>query len=226
VDAPIDRPNLNEATIGWATTLAVGTVLFAFGVWICLERGRIGFMPLDQSIIFDGGWRVLSGQAPYRDFRTPNGLVPMVLEAAWFRVLGVTWLVHCLHAAVFNGLFCVLVYAACRLLGGAAWLAAIYGGLSGVVFYPPFGVAYADQHAFFFTFLYLLLGLAGTRSRSPWDLVAWGAAGPVAIAAALSKQIPSALGLPILLGLLLVSRRRRAGGVSASRTPGGTGSGA
>jgi hypothetical protein len=31
--------------------------LFLFALAIALHYGRRGFMPLDQSIIFDGGWR-------------------------------------------------------------------------------------------------------------------------------------------------------------------------
>ncbi len=101
-----------------------------------LATGRLGFMPLDQSIVFDGAWRLLSGQVPFRDFTTPDGLTPIVLQALFFQALGVTWFAYCLHAAVFNGLFCCLAYGLLRGIGAPRAAALLYGALSGVVFYP------------------------------------------------------------------------------------------
>ena len=37
--------------------------------------GPRGFMPLDHSVVFDGGWRILDGQVPFRDYTTPNALI-------------------------------------------------------------------------------------------------------------------------------------------------------
>ena len=80
--------------------------LFVWGGLLCLSTGRVGFMPLDQSIVFDGAWRLLSGQVPFRDFTTPDSLTPILLQVLFFKFLGVNWFAYCLHAAVFNGLFC------------------------------------------------------------------------------------------------------------------------
>ena len=41
---------------------ATAIALFALGVGVNLVFGRRGFMPLDHSIVFDGGWRLLSGR--------------------------------------------------------------------------------------------------------------------------------------------------------------------
>ena len=84
------------------------------------------------------------------------------MQAAVFEVLGVTWFVYCLHAAVVNGMFAVLVVALLRRLGAPVVACAYYGVLSAIVFYPPFGVPYPDQHAFFFS---LALVYAATPRR-------------------------------------------------------------
>ena len=50
-------------------TVATSCLLFAIGVGVNLTFGRRGFLPLDQSIVFDGGWRLVSGQVPFHDLR-------------------------------------------------------------------------------------------------------------------------------------------------------------
>jgi hypothetical protein len=178
---------------------------------ICLHHGRMGLMPLDQSIVFDGGWRLLNGQVPFRDFTTPAGLVPMALQAVFFRCFGVSWFVYCLHAAVFNGLFCVLAFRLLLRLEAGTAAAAFYALLSGVVFYPPFGVPYLDQHAFFFSLAAIVAAVeALTAPRGSYRTLALAAIPWLLALAYLSKQIPSVLILPLALLLpILLGREHR-----------------
>lgn len=187
-----------------AVNALVTATLFAFGVLICLHHGRTGFMPLDQSVVFDGAYRVLQGQVPFRDFSVPSGIAPIYMQAVVFRLLGMSWFTYCLHAAVLNGIFCLAVYALLRLLEAPRPLAFVYGALSGVVFYPPMGVPVTDQHAFLFVMLSVLAGLAAClthRLRTAnvlWFLVPW-----LLILAYLSKQSTAVLAVPLLLLILL-----------------------
>jgi hypothetical protein len=180
-------------------------LLAVAGTALALYYGRTGFMPLDQSIIYDGAWRMLSGQIPYRDFVTPNGVLPIAIQAVFFRLFGVNWLAYCLHAAVFNGLFCLLAYALLKLLGSPHWLALFGGLLSGVVFYPPIGTPYLEQHSFFFVLLAVVMAvLAARRARGAAWFVLWLLV-PVSLGfGLLSKQIPAAYGFPLVLAIALV----------------------
>ena len=181
-------------------TLAV--LLASLGGALCLHYGRVGLMPLDQSIVFDGGWRLLNGQIPYRDFTTPAGLVPIALQAVFFRCFGVSWFAYCLHAAVMNGLFCVLAFRLLARLDAGMPAAAFYALLSGVVFYPPFGVPYMDQHAFFFSLATVVVIVeAATAPPGRHRTLALAAIPWLLTIAYLSKQIPSVLVVP-LVGLL------------------------
>ena len=143
-------------------------LLFGFGFAVGLHYARLGFHPLDGSIVFDGAWRILSGQVPLRDFDTPDSIVPSLLQAFAFRAFGVNWFVYCAHAAVINGLFCVVVFLLLRALAAGPWLATGYALLSGLVLYPPFGVPFREQHAFFFTALGLLAAVGAPRVRPAW----------------------------------------------------------
>ena len=181
----------------------VAVALFAAA--LNFHYGPRGFMPLDHSVVFDGGWRILSGQVPFRDFTTPNALTPSFLQAGFFLAFGVTWKAYVLHATVFNALFAVLVYALLRLSGGSRLTAAFYAGLSGIVFYPPLGVPFHDQHAFVFTLLAITLAVCARRVHGPRrQLVLWMLVPLALSAAALSKQTPVLLGTPIVLALALV----------------------
>lgn len=184
--------------------------LFFFGAGVNLFYGRLGYMPLDQSIVFDGGWRILSGQIPYRDFVTPCGIVPIYLQALLFKIFGVTWFSYILHASLFNGLFCALGYWFLRSLRVNRWLAFLYALATSLLFYPPFGVPYVDQHAFFFLFLAITLTVwARTSDYSKSGFIAWFFI-PFAISlAALSKQSPTSFGIPMILLLFLMDERRK-----------------
>ena len=187
---------------------AAPSALFLFAALVSLYYGRRGWMPLDHSIVFDGGWRVLSGQVPFRDYHAPNGFVPHALQAAFFAVFGVTWFAYRLHAAVVNGLFALLVWRMLADLGLWRPASLLYAALSALVLYPPVGVPYMDPHAFFFSLLAVALALHGRRAEAggartwAWLLL------PVVLAlAGLSKQIPSAFAIPIVLVIALWDRR-------------------
>jgi hypothetical protein len=203
--APEFKAGSRESTRGLTREMPalVGVALFAAALNV--HYGPRGFMPLDHSVVFDGGWRILDGQVPFRDFTTPNALTPSFLQAGFFLAFGVTWKAYVLHATIFNALFAVLVYVLLRLSGGSLLTAAFYAGLSGIVFYPPLGVPFHDQHAFFFMLLAITLAVSARRVHGPRaQLVLWALV-PFALgAAALSKQTPVLLGTPIVLALALV----------------------
>src|SRR5436190_10562222 len=84
------------------TTALLITLLLAFGFEFCRRAGERGFFSLDQSIEFDGAYRVLSGQVPYKDFLVPVGPLVFWLQAAVFRIAGVSWGSFVLGAALLN----------------------------------------------------------------------------------------------------------------------------
>lgn len=177
--------------------------LFAFAVGSGLHYGRVGFMPLDHSVVFDGGWRILCGQVPFRDFTFPYGLVTYLMQAFFFKVLGVNWFAYCLHAALLNGLFCLSVFSILRLLRATFFIAYFYALLSALLFYPPVGCPFMDNHAFFFSLIALNLAILCRETRRTVTRVGiWFAIPGVALLGYLSKQIPTLFVVPIILVIL------------------------
>jgi len=201
------------------TDYAFALAAFVVGFVVNLTFARMGFMPLDASIVFDGGWRIFSGQVPWRDFVTPYGVTPAAIQAVFFAFAGPTWLGFCLHASMVNGAFAVLLYSLLVVLRLPSPLAFFYALCSTFFFYPMVGVPFVDQHSFFFTLAALAAALTANYAVSPraqWWL--WAAVPPLAILAFLSKPVPFAFAAPALPILLLVPaparQRTRASGLA------------
>lgn len=187
-------------------SLALG--VFALGVVVSYAYGRRGLMPLDQSIVFDGGWRLLSGQVPFRDFGTPTGLVPIAMQALTFALLGVDWSSYLLHAAVVNGAFGAVVYTLLRVVRVDPILSGAGAAGSVWLLYPPIGVPFAEQHAFFFvaaavTAAIWLSRREQERADTAPQPLGWLAIGIITWLAVASKPNTAlAGGLPIAVALL------------------------
>lgn len=199
----------------------IGVLAFSF-VWVW-EVGHRGLFMLDQSIVFDGAWRMVQGQVPYRDFVMPFGPVTFALCALMFRVAGVDFSTLVLTAALMSLLATALALRASWLLTkGSGALTLLGGGMTAVWFQAPFGTPWMEQTGFLMNLvaLWALLearlgrsaaaGAAGDVARerafemgwlpSGW---AWYAfAGVASVAAVLSKQNAGGLFGFVCLGLL------------------------
>jgi 4-amino-4-deoxy-L-arabinose transferase-like glycosyltransferase len=171
--------------------------------------GQRGFYPFDQSIVFDGSYRILEGQVPYKDFVLPFGPAAFWLQAFFFKVLGVTYLAYIVGAASVNVLAVLLATAIVRLLFPSSRLTSYVAGiLTAVWFYPPFGTPWVDQTAFFFSFLALCSLLAGVLPeayRSPSRKALLGLSGCFAFLAFISKQNVGSFMLPLYPLILIVT---------------------
>lgn len=184
----------------------LGLGLFAF---LCaFEAGQRGFFAYDQSIVFDGGYRIYSGQVPYRDFLLWTGPVAYALQALFFGWLGVNYAAYLVSTAIFNvgATFLAVAVVRCvfpaspRLAYGAGMLTAIW-------FYPPFGTFAAEQTAFFFGLaaLWLTLRIMRLDPGRRWAGPALaGGAGVLAFMAVLSKQHAGVYLLPLCPLVFLV----------------------
>ncbi|MBI5209090.1 MAG: hypothetical protein HY927_03860 [Elusimicrobia bacterium] len=136
--------------------------------------GLRDFHPLDSSIVFDGGYRMLLGQVPWRDFFAPVGPMLFWAQGLLFRAMGVTYLSYITLAAILNALAvaCVLGYSRALTSDRRLRLAA---GLVCAVFGLPMhrGHPWYDQAAFLFVHAALLLLAPGAFSSSPSGRSRW-----------------------------------------------------
>ena len=157
-----------------------------------------GFFAMDQSIVFDGGWRILQGQVPFRDFFLPHGPLSMWIQALAFGWFEVSYRVYVLTATIMNVIGALLAYGTFRtLIPEKKWPALAAGLLTGSWLYAPMGTTYIEQTGFFFLWVAVFAvvrGLAPGSFRHLW----MGAAGLALAAAILAKTNTGVLAAPFL----------------------------
>ena|GEM_PF-1212708 len=167
---------------------------------LCYVSGLRGFFAMDQSIVFDGGWRILQGQVPYRDFVIPFGPFAMWIQAAAFRFLGVSYFAHVLPACLMNVLGACLAYFVLRKLSpGKIWPALVAGLITGSWLYAPMGTVYLEQTAFVAVWIAIFMVVFGAASPRFPIRAAWMVGAGLALSAALlSKTNAGGLAVPFV----------------------------
>jgi multisubunit Na+/H+ antiporter MnhF subunit len=183
-------------------------LLLMYSFVLCIRSGVRGFFALDQSIVFDGSYRLLAGQIPFKDFVCAFGPVVFWLQALLFKLLGVNYGTYVFTAALLNVLATITSIYILRLLFPHSTIYSYAAGLlTGSWFYPPFGTPYPEQTAFFFGLITLALVLHIIVSPERRTLVhglLLFMAGIIAALAILTKQNVGGLLFPLYLLMILL----------------------
>lgn len=190
--------------ISFLTRISSPFILLAivvFSFFLSLKAGERGFFAFDQSIVFDGSYRILCGQIPYKDFIIPIGPMVFWLQALFFKLFGTSYFSYLAGAASANVLAVICSLAITRMLFPShKFLSYISGLLTAVWFYPLFGTPWAEQTAFLFSFLGITFVLAAGHYRKIGLLLLSGC---FALFSLLSKQNAGLYILPLYFLLLL-----------------------
>jgi hypothetical protein len=172
--------------------------VFAFGFnW---ATGHRGVFLLDQSMIFDGGWRLLQGQTMYKDFIIPFGPITFCIQALSFLIFGVNWAATVAPACAINMLATLSVIRMVRLLSGGSRVVALASGLAtAICFQAPFGTLWLEQTAMFFDLLALQAMLESLQVSGRRRMAFQLASGFSLALAVLSKQNYGVFFVPVVL---------------------------
>ena len=173
---------LRKARLDFASCLVIGT----FAVIITFIAGKRGVELNDMSIMVDGGWRVSQGQMPYRDFLMPVGPIVFYIQAAFFRLLGLSWDSLLVHVATISVIVVVSTYLICRRWHGRS-VSGLLALLGAATFYLPMAFPWHDNTAF----LFILLGFVVLERQSNKRRI---------------SQLGTGLVLGALLGLSILSK--------------------
>ena len=164
---------------------------------------------MDQSIVFDGGWRILQRQVPFVDFFLPHGPLAMWIQAGVFASWGVSYKIYVLTAAFMNGIGACLAYATFRtLVPEKSWPAWAAGLLTGSWLYATMGTTYIEQTGFVFLWMAIFAVIRGLsadrRHRQSWMALA----GLALAAAILAKTNTGILAAPSLFLMPALLRKQ------------------
>jgi len=190
--------------------LFVAILIFAYQ--FTFYAGERGFFAFDQSIVFDGSYRVFSGQIPFEDFVIPFGPVTFWLQGAIFKLIGISYASYIFGAALVNVLVAGLSYYLLRILFPQQRIVAFLGSIiTAIWFYPPFGTPWPEQTAFFFSLTALtviITGLFYNQISLNKKKVLYFVSGLIAFAAFMSKQNAGAFILPVCALLFLAPNQK------------------
>jgi len=145
---------IKKYRLGKAFDIIFCLLILAFSFYLPFESGQRGFFAFDQSIYFDGSYRILIGQIPYKDFVIPFGPMVFWIQAVFFKLFGINYSSYISSAAITNVLAVACSILILRILFPfRRFLSYISGLVTAAWFYSPFGTIYVEQTAFFFSLL-------------------------------------------------------------------------
>lgn len=159
----------------------------------------IGVLPVDSFSTFNGGFDVLNGSYPFKDYWTIKGSFLDLLQSVFFRFFGVSWFTYAAHASFFNSLFAISSFLVFKKSGLKNKYCFYYSILASILMYPTYGTPFTDHHASILSMIsiYLLILALKNENNIFWFFI------PVIIFISFfSKQTPTAyIGILIILAI-------------------------
>ena len=164
--------------------------------------GFIGMMPMDNTVLFNGGYRVLKGYVPFSDYWLVTGPLLDYLNAFFFKVLGISWSTFIIHSSLFNSILAISSYYFFKKMGLPNLFSFIYSLLISILFYPIVGTPFVDHHSTFFIILafYSLIIAIKSNNSNYYIFIP-----TILTLSFLSKQTPAAYGIIIISILILLA---------------------
>ena len=179
----------------------VAPILFigSFSFLINYHYGFIGLMPMDNTVLYNGGYRVLNGYVPFTDYWLVTGPLLDYLNALFFLILGVSWKTFIIHSSLINLLFALASYFLFIQLKLSKKFSIFYSILMSVLFYPVVGTPFVDHHSTFFLIIAFYIFIISAYKKNYFILIFI----PLFFCLSfLSKQTPAAYGLLTIIPLI------------------------
>jgi len=163
--------------------------------------GFIGMMPMDNTVLFNGGYRVLKGYIPFNDYWLVTGPLLDYLNAFFFKIFGISWKSFIIHSSLINSILALSSYYFFKKINLSSNFSFIYSLLISVLFYPVVGTPFVDHHSTFF----LILSFYGLILAIKNDNINIFLILPTLLCLSfLSKQTPAAYGIIIITIFILL----------------------
>ena len=186
--------------LNYKNLLAV-LIVGVFSFFINYYYGFIGVMPMDNFVLYNGGYRVLSGYVPFNDYWLVTGPLLDYLNALFFYINGTNWKTVIIHSSLFNLIISVITYYLFKELGLQKKFSVIYSILFSILFYPIVGTPFVDHHSTFFLilmFYFFIFGLTKNSNNYFFFI-------PLLFTLSfLSKQTPAAYGFIGIVFLIVI----------------------
>lgn len=192
---------LKKLTLRYKNYLPI-LLLGTFSFLINYYYGFIGLMPMDNTVLYNGGYRVLNGFVPFNDYWLVTGPLLDYLNALFFKIFGVSWKSFIIHSSLVNLILALSTYFLFLNLKLSNKYSLFYSALISILFYPVVGTPFVDHHSTFFLILafYSLILAIKVKKYNYYYVIP-----SLFCLSFLSKQTPAAYGLIfMLISILLI----------------------
>ena len=166
--------------------------LIFFSFFINFHYSFIGVMPLDNFVLYNGGYKVLNGYIPFNDYWLVTGPLLDYLNALYFKLFNVNWISYVSHSSTFNVLISLSTYFLFLNIGLRKEWSFIYSLLFSVLMYPVVGTPFVDHHSSIFLILGFYLYIHAIINKK-FKLLIY--VPTIMILSFLSKQTPASYGI-------------------------------
>ena len=176
------------------------SLLAGFSFLINFHYGFIGLMPMDNTVLFNGGFRVLNGYVPFSDYWLVTGPLLDYLNAFFFKILGLSWKTFIIHSSLINLLLAVTSFHFFIKLEVPKIFSFFYSLLISILFYPVVGTPFVDHHSTFFlvlSFYFLIISVKYSKYNYFFFIPS------ILLLSFLSKQTPAVYGIISITILVL-----------------------
>ena len=160
------------------------TISFSFIIY----NGYRGVYPIDSFIVFNGGYNVLNGYHPFKDYWSITGPILDYLQAFFFSIFGINWKGYLAHSLFINIFLSLSSFFLFSRLGLGYFFSFLYSACIAILAYPQTGTPFMDHHAFYFAYIAIVFLQAAIidNKKIYWFLI------PVFLLISfLSKQLPA-----------------------------------
>ena len=177
------------------------SLIAIFSFSINFHYANIGVMPNDGFVLYNGGYRVLNGYIPFKDYWLITGPLLDYLNALFFLIGGISWKSYIAHSSFFNLLISVSTYFLLITLKLNKNFSFFYSILFSLLMYPVVGTPFVDHHSTIFMLLayYLLVAGIEKKNNNFFLFIPF-----LMCLAFLSKQTPATYGLICLIIIFFI----------------------
>ena len=163
--------------------------LLIFSFFINQYYGYRGLTPLDDFLNFNCGYRILTGDIPFKDYYSITGPALCIIQNFFYKVFGINWFSLVIHASIFNVILCGIFYFLLKKEKITNYLIILFCVCISILGYPNNGVPGVDHHAWVLGLSSLLLFYQGLIQKDKTIFIL----SPVLLFMSfLVKQVPSA----------------------------------
>ena len=127
-------------------TFLITIFLLVFSIIVNQYYGYIGILPIDSFLVFNSAYDLMNGFFPFKDYWTIKEPFIDLVQAIFFKFLGVSWFSYVLHASIFNCFLAVYTFFIFKKFNQSNFLSLFYSLCVAILTYPTAGTPFSDHH--------------------------------------------------------------------------------